>query len=204
MASYLSIAASSQGKHTEKMSRFLAFAYPVSDIEQAKALIGELQREYCDARHVCWAWVIGTGSSPHIYSNDNGEPSGTAGKPILGQINSRGLRNVMVAVVRYFGGIKLGTPGLIAAYKLAAQLALDNAEIIEREEMTQLSFKFSYAGMNPVMTLAKQPGVEIVAREFDNECVMTLRVALSSAEELKGKLINAGALFAGNDDEVKG
>ncbi|MDE6165758.1 MAG: YigZ family protein [Muribaculaceae bacterium] len=169
------------------MSRFIGFAYPAQSVEEAKALMAGLQREYCDARHVCWAWVIGV-DAPLTYSTDNGEPSGTAGKPILGQINSRGLRNVVVGVVRYFGGIKLGTPGLIAAYKLAASMALDEAQIIERQEMTDVSLTFAYADMNAVMQLAKQPEVEIVAREFDNVCALTLRMPLTVAESLKPRL----------------
>lgn len=188
MASYLTIASPSRAKHTEKMSRFLAFAYPADTLDEAKARVAELQREFCDARHVCWAWVIGTGDTPHSYANDNGEPSGTAGKPILGQINSRGLRNVVVAVVRYFGGIKLGTPGLIAAYKLAASLALDEAETVERHEMALLAFTFGYEDMNAVMQLAKLPGVETVSRSFDNTCAMTLRTTLDEAEALRGRL----------------
>ncbi len=187
MASYLTIKSPSTAKFTEKMSRFIGFAYPAQSVEEAKALMAGLQREYCDARHVCWAWVIGV-DAPLTYSTDNGEPSGTAGKPILGQINSRGLRNVVVGVVRYFGGIKLGTPGLIAAYKLAASMALDEAQIIERQEMTDVSLTFAYADMNAVMQLAKQPEVEIVAREFDNVCALTLRMPLTVAEALKPRL----------------
>ncbi|MCX4331572.1 MAG: IMPACT family protein [Muribaculaceae bacterium] len=187
MASYLTINSPSTAKFTEKMSRFIGFAYPAQSVEEAKALMSGLQREYCDARHVCWAWVIGV-DAPLTYSTDNGEPSGTAGKPILGQINSRGLRNVVVGVVRYFGGIKLGTPGLIAAYKLAASMALDEAQIIERQEMTDVSLTFAYADMNAVMQLAKQPEVEIVAREFDNVCALTLRMPLTVAEALKPRL----------------
>ena len=187
MASYLTIKSPSTAKFTEKMSRFIGFAYPAQSVEEAKALMAGLQREYCDARHVCWAWVIGV-DAPLTYSTDNGEPSGTAGKPILGQINSRGLRNVVVGVVRYFGGIKLGTPGLIAAYKLAASMALDEAQIIERQEMTDVSLTFAYADMNAVMQLAKQPEVEIVAREFDNVCALTLRMPLTVAESLKPRL----------------
>lgn len=169
------------------MSRFLGFAYPAESVDEAKALMAELQRQYCDARHVCWAWVIGV-DSPQTYCTDNGEPSGTAGRPILGQINSRGLRNVVIGVVRYFGGIKLGTPGLIAAYKLAASMALDEAEIIERQEMCAIELTFAYADMNAVMQLAKLPGVEIVEREFDNVCRLSLRTALDSAPALSGRL----------------
>lgn len=187
MDKYLTIAAPTSAKFTEKMSRFIGFAYPAQSVDEAKGLMASLQREYCDARHVCWAWVIGT-DSPQTYSTDNGEPSGTAGKPILGQINSRGLRNVVVGVVRYFGGIKLGTPGLIAAYKLAAAMALDEAQIVERREMTDVSLTFAYADMNAVMQLAKLPEVEIAAREFDNTCSLTLRMPLAVAATLRPRL----------------
>ena len=141
---YLTIQGPAEGKITEKMSRFLAFAWPVADAAEAREVAARYQKEYHDARHVCWAYVTGADRAEQ-YSNDNGEPSGTAGKPILGQINSLKLTNVVVVVVRYFGGIKLGTPGLIAAYREAAR------------------------------ALAKMPQVEIADREFDNTCRMTLR-----------------------------
>ena len=121
---YLTIQGPAEGKITEKMSRFLAFAWPVADAAEAREVAARYQKEYHDARHVCWAYVTGADRAEQ-YSNDNGEPSGTAGKPILGQINSLNLTNVVVVVVRYFGGIKLGTPGLIAAYREAARAALD-------------------------------------------------------------------------------
>lgn len=181
---YLTIAAPAQARFTEKMSRFLAFAFPVESIDEAKAHVQALQKEYHDARHVCWAWVIG----PTAYSNDNGEPSGTAGKPILGQINSRGLQNVLVAVVRYFGGIKLGTPGLIAAYKESASLCLDEAQIIERRQEVELTFTFPYQSMNAVMQLIKTDGIQILAKEFDNTCRLTLRLPLDLATALRPRL----------------
>lgn len=173
---YLTISAAASDKFTEKMSRFLGFAYPAQTVEDAKAHMAELQRQYCDARHVCWAWVIGTGPQPQVYSTDNGEPSGTAGRPILGQINSRGLRNVVVGVVRYFGGIKLGTPGLTAAYKQAAAMALDAAETVEAREMEEVEITFPYAEMNRVMQQIKStPGAQILRRDFNNTCRILLR-----------------------------
>lgn len=187
MASYFTIAAPSTAKFTEKMSRFIGFAYPVASVDEAKACMAELQRKYCDARHVCWAWSVGI-DDPETYSTDNGEPSGTAGRPILGQINSRNLRNVVVGVVRYFGGIKLGTPGLIAAYKLAASMALDEAEIIERQEMGELTAIFAYPDLNRAMQVAKLPGVEIIDRKFDNTCSITLRAPLSELPNLRTRL----------------
>lgn len=184
---YLSVGGVGEANFTEKRSRFIGFAYPVASIEDAKARMAELQREYCDARHICWAWVIGV-DSPESYSTDNGEPSGTAGKPILGQINSRGLRNVVVGVVRYFGGIKLGTPGLIAAYRQAAAMALDDAGTVEREEMTELSFTFAYADMNAVMQLVKTDGIQILNRTFDNVCSMRISLSKTEAEALRPRL----------------
>ncbi len=186
MAKYLTIEAPSQAKFTEKMSRFLGFAYPAASVDEAKELTENLKREYCDARHVCWAWVIGADDQPHTYSTDNGEPSGTAGRPILGQINSRGLRNVVVGVVRYFGGIKLGTPGLIAAYKQAAAMALDEATIIEAEEMVEITLTFAYAEMNDIMQRVKGiPQARILDRQFDNTCRLRLLLPKSDAPALQ-------------------
>lgn len=184
MAAYLTIDGPASAKFTEKMSRFIGFAWPAATVAEAKARMAELQREYCDARHICWAWVIGV-DSPETYSTDNGEPSGTAGRPILGQINSRGLRNVVVGVVRYFGGIKLGTPGLIAAYRLAASMALDEARIVERQEMTGLRLTFAYADMNAVMQLAKLPEVTVTGRSFDNICSLSLTMPFTVADALR-------------------
>jgi len=171
---YLTIQGPAEGKITEKMSRFLAFAWPVADAAEAREVAARYQKEYHDARHVCWAYVTGADRAEQ-YSNDNGEPSGTAGKPILRQINSLKLTNLVVVVVRYFGGIKLGTPGLIAAYREAARAALDAAATVERHELAEVSFHFPYQSMNSVMALAKMPQVEIADREFDNTCRMTLR-----------------------------
>lgn len=186
MAKYLTIEAPSQAKFTEKMSRFLGFAYPAASVDEAKELMEGLKRQYCDARHVCWAWVIGADDQPHIYSTDNGEPSGTAGRPILGQINSRGLRNVVVGVVRYFGGIKLGTPGLIAAYKQAAAMALDEASIIEAEEMAEITLTFPYAEMNSIMQRIKSiPQARILDRTFDNTCRLRLLLPKSALPTLQ-------------------
>ena len=184
---YLTIAAPSRARFTEKMSRFLAFASPAETVEEAKDFVAGLQKEFFDARHVCWAWVIGS-ENPVSYSNDNGEPSGTAGKPILGQINSKELRNVVVAVVRYFGGIKLGTPGLIAAYRESARLCLDDAEIIERHREETLTVTFQYQAMNGVMQIVKHPEVIILDREFDNTCRLTLRSRADLIPELRSRL----------------
>lgn len=132
-----------EGLIREKMSRFISFALPVKDPGQAKELIKEYQNKYHDARHVCWAYMIGP--ERDVWQlNDNGEPSGTAGKPILGQINSFELTDILIIVVRYFGGVKLGTPGLIAAYRAAAREAIESAEIVERHDMGELTVRFPW------------------------------------------------------------
>lgn len=175
------------------MSRFLAFAFPVSSVEEAKAVIANVANRYHDARHVCWAYMIGADRSVSQL-NDNGEPSGTAGKPILGQINSFEVTNVAIAVVRYFGGIKLGTPGLIAAYRAAAREALEAADIVERHEMTSLSVSFAYLSMNDVMKIIKAtPEAIVTEQSFDNTCRMTLSLPLTLRESLAGRLSSAGA-----------
>lgn len=172
---YLTLARPSEAIFREKMSKFLAFAHPASTVEEAKAVIAQYQKKYFDARHVCWAYMLGF-ERTDFQSNDNGEPSGTAGKPILGQINSFGLTDTVIVVVRYFGGIKLGTSGLIAAYREAARLSLEEAEIVERKVMKQIEFTFPYLSMNDVMRLVKQSNLEILSQQFDNACAMTLAV----------------------------
>lgn len=184
---YRTIAAPSEAVFREKMSRFLSFAFPVFSAEEARRRIAAVQNEYHDARHVCWAYMLGA-DCKEFQSNDNGEPSGTAGKPILGQIRSFELSNVVICVVRYFGGIKLGTSGLIAAYREAARLALDAAEIVERHETADITFSFPYLAMNDVMRLVKQSSAEIVSQSFDNSCEMTLRLPREAAETLKARL----------------
>lgn len=164
----------SQGIYREKMSRFLAFAQPASSADEARAIIKRYQNEYHDARHVCWAYMLGTSRADYL-SSDNGEPSGTAGKPILGQINSFGLTNVVVVVVRYFGGIKLGTSGLIVAYREAARLAIEAGEILECHEQATCAFTFPYLSMNDVMQLTKREQVTVLEQEFNNVCSMTLQ-----------------------------
>ena len=153
---YKTIAEPSTAVIREKMSRFIAFAPPVETAEQAKGVIAEYQRKYHDARHVCWAYMLGQERKDFL-SSDNGEPSGTAGKPILGQINSYGLTNIVIVVVRYFGGIKLGTPGLIQAYREAARSAIEEAAIIEERVKRTATVSFGYVSLTPVMRLLKNP-----------------------------------------------
>ncbi len=187
------ISAPAEAIFTEKRSKFLAFAYPVSNIDEVKVHVTELKKKYFDARHVCWAYMLGTARTD-FRANDDGEPSGTAGKPILGQINSLELTNVLVAVVRYFGGIKLGTSGLITAYRQAARDALDLADIIECHEMADLSFTYPYMVMNDVMKISRMPGVTMIRSEFDNSCSMTLRIELDQMAECRQRLANIDGL----------
>lgn len=196
MAKYFTIASQSDAVFREKMSRFLSFAIPVSSAAEAKEYIGMYANEYHDARHVCWAYMIGADRKEFL-STDNGEPSGTAGKPILGQINSFNLTNIVIIVVRYFGGIKLGTSGLISAYREAAKLAIEAAEIIEGREMTTLTLTFPYLAMNDVMKLIKAQNqlaprevISIVNQEFDNTCQLTISLPLDMADEISMRLNN--------------
>lgn len=177
----------SEGIYKEKMSKFLSFAIPVESAEDAKAIIKKYQKEYYDARHVCWAYMVGTDRTEFL-SSDNGEPSGTAGKPILGQINSFELTNILIVVVRYFGGIKLGTSGLIVAYREAAAEAIKAGEILECREQGDITFTFPYLGMNDVMKLIKSDSISIVSQDFDNLCKMTIRTNVDDIPSLKSKI----------------
>ncbi len=183
----------SQGLYKEKMSKFISFAEPVQSADEAKAVIKKYQNQYHDARHVCWAYMIGTDRSEYL-SSDNGEPSGTAGKPILGQINSFGLTNIVIVVVRYFGGIKLGTSGLIVAYREAAVEAINAGEILECHEQTTITFTFAYLGMNDVMKVIKSEDLRIVSQDFDNCCTMTIQLDADKAEPLKKRLTDLGGV----------
>lgn len=183
----------SQGLYKEKMSKFISFAEPVQSADEAKAVIKKYQNQYHDARHVCWAYMIGTDRSEYL-SSDNGEPSGTAGKPILGQINSFGLTNIVIVVVRYFGGIKLGTSGLIVAYREAAAEAINAGEILECHEQTTITFTFAYIGMNDVMKVIKSEDLRIVSQDFDNCCTMTIQLDADKAEPLKKRLTDLGGV----------
>ena len=190
---YLTLAELSEAKYTEKMSKFLAFAHPVESTEEAKAVIAGYARKYHDARHVCWAYMLGARRLDY-QSNDNGEPSGTAGKPILGQINSLELTDVIVVVVRYFGGIKLGTSGLIAAYRQAARLALEEAGRLECHAMETVEFSFPYIAMNGVMKAVKVSGAQITSQTFDNLCSMTLSIRADDAGRLHSMLADVEGL----------
>lgn len=184
---YHTIVDKSEGLYKEKMSKFISFAIPIDSAAEAKSIIKEYQKEYFDARHVCWAYMIGA-DRKEFMSNDNGEPSGTAGKPILGQINSFNLTNILIVVIRYFGGIKLGTSGLIVAYRTAAADAITNGEIIERHEEDVISFTFPYLSMNEVMKLIKNSNVSIKEQIFDNDCNMSLICRKDLTPEITNKL----------------
>ena len=181
------LAAPSEGIYKEKMSKFLSFAIPVTSVTEAKEIIKQYQKQYYDARHVCWAYMIGTERNEFL-SSDNGEPSGTAGKPILGQINSFGLTNVLIIVVRYFGGILLGTSGLIVAYREAAAEAINNGTILECHQQATVTFTFPYLGMNDVMKLVKRDNLKVTEQEFDNLCKMTIQANLDDIPALKQKI----------------
>lgn len=184
---YKTITDKAEGIYTEKRSKFIAIALPVRSVEEVKACLEEYQKKYYDARHVCYAYMLGP-ERKEFRANDNGEPSGTAGKPILGQINSNGLTDILVIVVRYFGGIKLGTSGLIVAYKAAAAEAIGNAEVVERTVDATIGFRFEYPLMNEVMRIVKEEGPEIVSQGYDNDCLMALRIRLSLMPKLKARL----------------
>lgn len=192
---YLTIEKEGKGIYKEKMSKFLSFAHRVTDSESAKEIIKNYQNEYHDARHVCWAYMIGPARS-EWQLNDNGEPSGTAGKPILGQINSLGLTDVVVIVVRYFGGIKLGTSGLITAYREAARLALDDAGVKEMHEEVTVELTFPYISINGVMNILKKADAEILSQVFDNSCSLIFRVRKDNAESIVRRLTDLDGVMA--------
>lgn len=184
---YKTIAGRSESVFTEKRSKFIAIAFPVRTVAQVKDCLEECQKKYYDARHVCYAYMLGS-ERKEFRANDNGEPSGTAGKPILGQINSKELTDVLVVVVRYFGGIKLGTSGLIVAYRTAASLALDEAEVLEKTVDEEVSVMFEYPFMNDVMRIVKEEGPEIVGQSYDMDCLMSLRIRKSCMPRLRARL----------------
>jgi uncharacterized YigZ family protein len=182
---YRTIKGKAEGTYSELRSKFLAFALPVRTAEEALALVAQYQKEYFDARHVCWAYRLGA-EGEDWRANDNGEPSGTAGKPILGQIVSADLSDVLVIVVRYFGGVKLGTSGLIVAYRTAAAEALAAAEVTERTVDETVVMRFSYEQMNLVMRVVKDFSPAIVSQDYEgNEVRMTLSLRQSLVTAFK-------------------
>ncbi len=190
---YKTISYPSEALFKEKMSRFIAFALPVRNVDEVKSHLDKFQKEYYDARHVCYAYMLGAERN-EFRANDNGEPSGTAGKPILGQINSFDLTNILIVVVRYFGGVKLGTGGLAVAYREAARLAIIENEIIEKTVDEDISIVFEYPLLNEVMRIVKDENPEIIRQVFEMECEMTLRIRKSSAEKLQTKLMKVDSV----------
>ena len=187
---YKTIKDKSEGTYTELRSKFLAFAHPVSTVEEAMALVEQYQKKYYDARHVCWAYMIGADRET-FRSNDNGEPSGTAGKPILGQINSNELTDIIILVVRYFGGVKLGTSGLIVAYRTAAAEAIAAATIEERQVEATYDFSFEYPLMTAVMKVVRDMNARILEQSYDMDCRMSVSIRKGLLDELKTRIQKA-------------
>ncbi len=184
---YKTLAAPAEAVFKDRSSRFLAFAYPVSDTEQVKRHLDDLRKKYYDATHHCYAYRLKCDGSV-FRANDDGEPSGTAGRPMLGQMMSMGVTECLVVVVRYFGGIKLGVPGLINAYRESAAAVLEQAEIVEKTADTHFGIIFPYVSMNDVMKVVKDELPRIVEQQFDNLCAMTLAIRRSRAERLESRL----------------
>lgn len=179
--SYKSIAGEAKGLFRDNGSRFIAHAYPVETEEEVKEIVAALKKEYYDARHHVYAYRLGY-QGDKFRANDDGEPSGSSGRPVLGQIDSNGLSDILVVVVRYFGGIKLGIPGLIRAYKTATADAIANAEIIEKIASKMYRVHFGYMSMNNVMKVFKDMGLEQKNQSFDMECSLDTSVRLSNVE----------------------
>jgi len=184
---YKTISGITAGIYKEKGSKFLSFAIPVHNAEDVKELVKNYRKEYYDARHVCYAYMIGS-ERKEWRANDDGEPSGTAGRPIIGQIDSRELTNILVIVVRYFGGILLGTGGLVTAYKEATADALELSEIIEKTVDCQFTIHFDYILMNDVMHAVKEYNAMILSQSYDTDCFMALSIRMQDADTLIGKL----------------
>ena len=191
---YKTIKEKSEGTYTELRSKFLAFAHPVSTVEEAMALVEQYQKKYYDARHVCWAYMIGADRET-FRSNDNGEPSGTAGKPILGQIDSNELTDIIIFVVRYFGGVKLGTSGLIVAYRTAAAEAIAAATIEERQVEATYDFSFEYPLMTAVMKVVRDMNARILEQSYDMDCRMSVSIRKGLLDELKTRIQKAISPF---------
>jgi uncharacterized YigZ family protein len=184
---YKTIQATSEGYYTEKRSKFLAFAHHVETVDEIKEILASYRKKYYDARHVCYAYMLGAART-EFRANDDGEPSSTAGKPILGQINSNELTDILIVVVRYYGGVNLGTSGLIVAYREAASDAIAHAEVVTRQVEEEIVWQFSYPQMNDVMRIVKEMQPRIISQNFDNTCEIRLRIRQSEAETLRSKL----------------
>ena len=184
---YRTIATTSEGYYTEKRSKFLAFAHPVETVDEIKEILAGFRKKYFDARHVCYAYMLGA-DRKEFRANDDGEPSSTAGKPILGQINSNELTNILIVVVRYYGGVNLGTSGLIVAYREAAADALAHSTIETRQVEEIVTYSFAYPQMNDVMRIVKEMNPRILSQTYDNTCEIRLSIRKSEAEQLRNRL----------------
>lgn len=184
---YLTISDTSEGYYTEKRSKFYAFAHHVETVDEVKEIVAMYRKKYYHARHVCWAYMLGH-ERIEFRANDDGEPSSTAGKPILGQINSAELTNILVVVIRYYGGVNLGTGGLIVAYRTAAADAIANANIEERLIEEEIVYNYPYVMMNDVMRIVKDLQPRIVSQTFDNTCEIKLSIRKSEAPRLRSML----------------
>lgn len=186
---YLTLEKLSEGVYKDKGSRFYSFVFPVSSVDEAKKILDEYRKKYHDARHVCYAYVVSkTDEDSVTRSSDDGEPSGTAGKPMLTQLVSNGLHDVMAVVVRYFGGVLLGTGGLVVAYRSAVEDALQNATVVERIVENEITVDFEYEKMNAVMKVVKDNSLKIVSQKFDLNCSITVLVPKSKMQQVKSKL----------------
>jgi len=184
---YRTIKTEGEGYYTEKRSKFLAFAHHVSSVEEIKEILAQYRKKYYDARHVCYAYMLGP-ERTEFRANDDGEPSSTAGKPILGQINSNELTDILIVVVRYYGGVNLGTSGLIVAYREAAADAINHATIETRQVEEIVKYSFAYPQMNEVMRIVKDMNPRIISQTYDNTCEIVLSIRKSEAEQLCNRL----------------
>ncbi|MDE5890132.1 MAG: YigZ family protein [Bacteroidales bacterium] len=185
--SFRSIAAPAQGLFKDNGSRFIAYAYPVETEEEVKGIVDSLKKEYHDARHYCYAYRLGY-RRERFRANDDGEPSGSAGRPILGQIDANMLSDVLIVVVRYFGGIKLGIPGLIRAYRTSSADAIASAEIIEKIASRNLRLSFGYMSMNDVMKVIKDMSIDVLRQDFSMSCAMDVKVRLSLESSFRERM----------------
>lgn len=176
-----------EGFYSEKRSKFLAFVHHVDSVDEAMAIVKEYRKKYYDARHCCYAYVLGSDRAD-FRANDDGEPSSTAGKPILGQLNRLEFTDVLVVVIRYYGGVNLGTGGLIVAYRTATEDALSKAVIEEKIVEERITYRFTYPMINAVMRVVKETGARIVSQSFDNDCEIVLSIRQSLAEGLQARL----------------
>lgn len=185
---FKTIKGTSEGFYSEKRSKFLAFAHHVETTDEIKDLLAQYRKKYYDARHVCYAYMLGA-SREEFRANDDGEPSSTAGKPILGQINSCELTDILIVVVRYYGGVNLGTSGLIVAYREAAADAIAHAEVETRQVEEVISYDFPYVMMNDVMRIVKDMQPRIISQTYDNTCQIKLGIRQSEAAQLRQRLL---------------